>query len=66
MSTPIRLLALAWAALPLVACGHQVGSVPFSSEATKSTTLPLAAGSVAFWTDLDISYAGPSDAQLSD
>ncbi len=60
MSAPKSFLALALAALPLVACGRQVGSVPFSSEGTKSTTLPLAAGNVAFWTDLDISYQGPA------
>jgi len=51
-------MALALAALPLLACDRHVGSVPFSSEETKSTTLPLAAGNVAFWTDLDVEYEG--------
>lgn len=55
-----RILLTALLALPLVACGRQVGSVPFSSEGTKSTTLSLAAGSVAFWTDLDLAYEGPA------
>jgi len=55
-----RVLVSAWLAVSLVACGRQVGRVPFSSEGTKSTTLPLAAGNVAFWTDLDVAYEGPA------
>ena len=55
-----RVLLTALLAVSLAACGRQVGSVPFSSEGTKSTTLPLAAGSVAFWTDLDVAYEGPA------
>ncbi|HEY0462702.1 MAG TPA: hypothetical protein VGC79_00765 [Polyangiaceae bacterium] len=55
-----RVLLSALLVLPLVACGRRVGSVPFSSEGTKSTTLPLAAGNVAFWTDLDLAYEGPA------
>ncbi|HET7544919.1 MAG TPA: hypothetical protein VFK05_33870 [Polyangiaceae bacterium] len=34
--------------------------MPFSGEGTKSTTLPLAAGRVTFWTDLDLAYEGPA------
>ena len=55
-----RLFAIALLALPLAACGRQVGSVPFSGEGTKSATLPLTSGSVAFWTDLDVAYEGPA------
>ncbi len=58
MSALKRTWALALLALPLAACGRQIGSVPFSGEATKSATLPLTAGSVAFWTDLDVKYEG--------
>jgi hypothetical protein len=53
-------LALVLAALPLFACDRKVGSVPFSAEGTKTMTLPLAAGRIAFWTDLDLSYEGPA------
>lgn len=60
MSSRGRLLALLFSALPLVACGRQVGSVPFSGEGTKSTTVALAAGPIAFWTDLDLAYEGPA------
>lgn len=55
-----RALVTALLAVSLAACGRQVGSVPFSSAGTKSTTLPLAAGRVAFWTDLDVAYDGPA------
>ena len=58
MNAQKGLLALALIALPLAACDRQVGSVPFSSEGSQSVTLPLAAGSVAFWTDLDLAYEG--------
>jgi hypothetical protein len=55
-----KALATLLLALPLVACGRKVGSVPFTSEGIKSATLPLAAGNVAFWTDLDVAYEGPA------
>lgn len=45
-------------ALLLVACGRNVGSVPFTRAGTNSATLPLAAGKVAFWTDIDVAYEG--------
>jgi hypothetical protein len=53
-----NVMALALAALALLGCDRQVGTVPFTSEDSKSTTLPLAAGNVAFWTDLDVAYEG--------
>lgn len=37
-----------------VGCGKEVGRVPFFSEGTGATTVELAAGKVAFWTDLDL------------
>ena len=58
MNAPKRILSIALLALSIAACGRQVGSVPFSDEGTKSATLPLTAGSVAFWTDLDVAYEG--------
>jgi hypothetical protein len=58
MNVQKRILAIALLASSIVACGRQVGSVPFSGEGTKSATLPLTAGGVAFWTDLDVAYEG--------
>jgi hypothetical protein len=58
VNTPKKALALAVTAWLLTACDRPVGSVPFASEGTKITTLPLAAGRVAFWTELDIAYEG--------
>ena len=55
-------LLLGLGLLLLVGCGKEVGRVPFSAEATASAPLQLAAGDVAFWTDLDIAYDG--DASL--
>jgi hypothetical protein len=46
------------AALLLVGCGKEVGRVPFSGEGSGSATTVLNAGSVAFWTDVDIAYDG--------
>lgn len=58
MTTRSRCLALVLLALPLLACGRPVGNLPFSGEGTKTTTMPLAAGNVAFWTNLDVAYEG--------
>ena len=44
--------------LTLAGCGKELGRVPFSSEGTRSANLTLAAGEVAFWTDLQIAYEG--------
>lgn len=46
--------------LALAGCGKEIGRLPFTDEATLATSLPLAAGKVAFWTDLSISYEGPA------
>jgi hypothetical protein len=51
------------ASLALAGCGKEAGRVPFSSEASKTATLQLAAGDVAFWTDLDIKYEGNAKLQ---
>jgi hypothetical protein len=42
----------------LTGCGKEAGRVPFAAEGTKAVTMPLAAGDVAFWTDIDIEYEG--------
>lgn len=63
MSALRRLVATSLLALTLAACDRQVGSVPFLGEGTQSTTLLLAAGRVAFWTDLELAYEG--DATLN-
>src|SRR5687768_9513882 len=44
--------------LLLVGCGKEAGRVPFAAEDTKSVTMPLEAGEVAFWTDLDVKHEG--------
>lgn len=46
----------------LMGCGKEVGRVPFTGEGTKAVTMPLQAGDVAFWTDIDVKYEG--DAEL--
>jgi len=53
-----RTWLLAFASLALLSCGKEVGRVPFSGEGTASITAPLAAGEVAFWTDIDLAYDG--------
>lgn len=58
MTALLKYLAAACALFSLSGCGKEIGRVPFSSEGTKSTVLELSSGSVAFWTDLDISYDG--------
>jgi hypothetical protein len=54
-------LLAACALLALPACSKEVGRVSFSSEDTKRVELPLRAGEVAFWTDLDLKYEGPAE-----
>lgn len=46
------------AALLLAGCGREAGRVPFAAEDTKAVTLPLEAGDVALWTDIDVKYEG--------
>lgn len=45
-------------ALILAGCGKEVGRVPFAAEDTKAVSMPLQAGEVAFWTDLNVEYEG--------
>jgi hypothetical protein len=42
----------------LAGCGNEVGRLPFAGEDTKAVTMPLKAGEVAFWTDIDVKYEG--------
>jgi hypothetical protein len=42
----------------LTGCGKEAGRVPFATEGTKAVTMPLEAGDVAFWTDIDVKYEG--------
>jgi hypothetical protein len=44
--------------LLLAGCGKEVGRVPFAAEDTKAVSMPLRAGDVAFWTDIDVKYEG--------
>lgn len=46
------------AALALLSCGKEVGRIPFASEGMASTSVPLSAGEVTFWTDIDLEYTG--------
>jgi hypothetical protein len=55
-----RALTIALLALPLLACARRIGTLPFSGEGTQSALLPLAAGKVAFWTDVDVTYVEPA------
>jgi hypothetical protein len=48
------------AALLLSGCGKEVGRVSFSGEGSSSVETAMAAGRVAFWTDIDIAYDGPA------
>lgn len=43
--------------------GKEVGRVPFAAEGTGKTTVQLAAGDVALWTDVEVSFEG--DASLA-
>jgi hypothetical protein len=56
-------VVVACAALGLLACGKEVGRVPFAAEGTATASMPMAAGEVAFWTDIDLEYTG--DATLA-
>jgi hypothetical protein len=51
-------LTLAVLSLALAGCGKEVGRVPFSGEGTGSVSVPLSAGDVSFWSDIDIKYEG--------
>lgn len=44
--------------LLLAGCGKEAGRVPFVAESTQAVTMPLEAGDVAFWTDIDMKYEG--------
>lgn len=46
------------AALLLFGCGKELGRLPFSGEGSKAAVTTLAAGNVAFWTDVDVEYEG--------
>ena len=61
MNPLARVLFAASVLCSLAACGKEVGRMSFSSEDTKRVELPLRAGEVAFWTDLDLKYAGPAE-----
>lgn len=41
-------------------CGKEKGRVPFSAPGSAHASLPLEAGEVSFWTDIDIEYEGPA------
>jgi hypothetical protein len=47
----------------LVACGKEVGRIPFRDEGSANAAMHLQAGAVSFWSDLDIRYEG--DAALA-
>lgn len=52
-------LGLATLALALLSgCGKEVGRVPFAAEGKATGKATLAAGEVAFWTDIDLEYEG--------
>ena len=58
-----RIVLLALAGSALLSCGKELGRVPFTSVGMATATVPLAAGEVAFWTDIDLEYEG--DASLA-
>lgn len=60
---PLLLLLLLLSFSSLAACGSEAGRVPLSGEGAGTVTMPLKAGDVAFWTDLDFAYEG--DAALA-
>lgn len=45
-------------AITSAGCGKELGRVPFAAEGTQTGTVELAAGDVAFWTDIDIELEG--------
>ena len=55
---PMMLVMLGVSAFVFDRTGTELGRVPFAASRTSSVTLPLKAGEVAFWTDLDIQYEG--------
>jgi len=46
--------------LLLSGCGKAVGRLGFAGEGTQSAALPLAAGDVAFWTDVSLDFEQPA------
>ena len=42
----------------LAGCGKEVGRVGFTAPGTSTATVPLSAGEVSFWTDIDIEWQG--------
>lgn len=53
-------IALVLALAPLLACGKEVGRVPFAAPGANDATMTLKAGDVDFWTDIDLSWEGPA------
>jgi hypothetical protein len=55
----LSVFVLAMISMPvLVGCGKEQGRVPFAGEGSHAATIPLEAGDVAFWTDIDLKYEG--------
>jgi hypothetical protein len=52
------LMVAALSVFLLAGCGKEAGRVPFAAEGSKAATMPLEAGDVAFWTDIDVRYEG--------
>lgn len=46
------------AALSLIACGKEVGRIPFKEPGPGNARVALHSGDVAFWTSLDVKYTG--------
>lgn len=53
-----RTLLLATAVCALSGCGTERGRVPMSNVGAAESTIELKAGSVAFWSDLDLEWEG--------
>jgi len=53
-------LALLSGLLLLNGCGKAAGRLAFTGEGTQSASVPLAAGDVAFWTDVSLKYRMPA------
>lgn len=60
MNTLRRALTIALLVAPLFACTRRMGKLPFAGEGTEIAVLPLAAGTVEAWTQLDVMYEGPA------
>jgi hypothetical protein len=56
-------VAVALTSLVLPGCGKEAGRVPFTMPGTGTVSMPLSAGEVSFWTDIDLEYTG--DAELA-